>query len=110
MTTLRDFLIGAREADWLVEIDKPVDPYLEMAPVIAALDGRPLLFNNVAGSEFPVLSGQCSDRRYFALALDCAVDQLVFRMADAYSSPLQPQLVGQSDAACQEVVMAPPDL
>ena len=110
MSTLRAFLELTRDSGDLVEIDKPVDPALEMAPVIAALDGRPVLFNNVAGSEFRVLSGQCSDRRYFALALDCAVDQLVFRMADAFSSPRQPLLVGRAEAPCQEVVMSPPDL
>lgn len=107
---LRDFIKQVRALGDLVEIDQSVDPALEMAPVIAALDGRPVLFNKVAGSQFRVLSGQCSDRRYFALALGCAVDQLVFRMADAYSSPQPPPLVAGSDAPCQQVVMAPPDL
>ena len=60
---------AAGEAGTLVQIDKPVDPYLEMATIIAALDGRPVLFNQVAGSEFRVLSGQCSDRRHFAMTL-----------------------------------------
>ncbi|MCB0254278.1 MAG: UbiD family decarboxylase, partial [Anaerolineae bacterium] len=110
MTNLRDFIGAVREAGWLVEINKQIDPYLEMAPVIAALDGRPVLFNDVAGSKFPVLSGQCSDRRYFALALDCAVEELVFRMADAYSSPSDPRLVNRDEAPCQDVVMTTSDL
>ena len=69
MSTLRTFLQAVDNAGALVQIDKPVDPYLEMATVVAALDGRPVLFNQVAGSGFRVLSGQCSDRRYFAMAL-----------------------------------------
>ena len=108
--TLREFITNTKSLGFLVEIDKPVDPRLEMAPVIAALDGRPVLFNNVAGSEFRVLSGQCSDRRYFALALGCEVDELVFRLADAYAAPQTPPLVAGSDAPCQQVVMSPPDL
>ena len=84
MTSLRSFLARVDEAGFLVEINKPVDPRLEMAPVIAALDGRPVLFNDVVGSEFRVLSGQCSDRRYFALALGCRVEDLVFGLADAF--------------------------
>ena len=108
--TLRDFIAEAQKLGLLIDINKRVDPNLEMAPVIAALDGRPVMFNDVAGSDFRVLSGQCSDRRHFALALGCAIDDLVFRLADAYSSPQTPPLVSRSDAPCQQVVMSPPDL
>jgi UbiD family decarboxylase len=107
---LRTFVDNARTTGDLVTIRKPVDPYLEMAPVIAALDGRPVLFEHVAGSEFRVLSGQCSDRRYFALALGCPVDQVVFRLADAYRSPQPPPVVDRADAPCQQVVMEPANL
>ena len=101
---------AADNAGALMQIDKPVDPYLEMATVIAALDGRPVLFNQVAGSEFRVLSGQCSDRRYFAMALGCEVDELIFRMADAFRSPQAPPRVDRADAPCQQVVMPVVDL
>jgi UbiD family decarboxylase len=81
-----------------------------MAPIIAALDGRPVLFNQVKGSAFRVLSGQCSDRHYLAMALGCAVDELIFRMAEAYRSPQAPTRVDRADAACQQVVMPEVDL
>lgn len=108
--TLREFMQAAAAGGHLVTIDKPVDPYLEMAPVIAALDGRPVLFSHVVGSEYRVLSGQCSDRRYFALALGCQVHELIFRMADAYRLPQTPPRVAPADAPCQEVVMPAVDL
>jgi UbiD family decarboxylase len=107
---LRTFIDLTRSTGDLATIHKPVDPYLEMAPVIAALDGRPVLFEQVAGSEFRVLSGQCSDRRYFALALGCPVDQVVFRLAEAYRSPQTPPVVDRADAPCQQVEMEPADL
>lgn len=91
-------------------MDRPVDPHLEMAAVIAALDGRPVLFNQVVGSEFRVLSGQCSDRRYFAAALGCQVNELVFRLAEAYRAPQAPPVVAHEQAPCQETVMERVDL
>ncbi len=108
--TLREFMQTAAAQGWLTTIARPVDPYLEMASVIAALDGRPVLFNQVVGSEFRVLSGQCSDRRYFAAALGCQVNELVFRLADAYRAPQAPPLVARGQAPCQEMVMQPVDL
>ena len=108
--TLREFIQAAAAGGHLVTIDKPVDPYLEMAPVIAALDGRPVLFNQVVGSAFRVLSGQCSDRRYFALALGCRPEELIFRLAGAYQAPQQPPVVDRSAAPCQEAVMPAVDL
>lgn len=108
--TLRDFIEFARQAGYLVTVDKPVDPYLEMASVIAALDGRPVLFNQVVGSDFRVLSGQCSDRRYFAAALGCQVQELLFRLADAYRAPQAPPVVPREQAPCAEVTMQPVDL
>lgn len=110
MTTLRDFIHQAREAGFLAEIRQPVDPNLEMAQVIAALDGQPVLFHDVVGSEFRVLSGQCSDRRYFAMALGCLVPDLLFRLADALDSPQKPPLVDRAAAPCQATVMPVVDL
>jgi 2,5-furandicarboxylate decarboxylase 1 len=107
---LRTFIDTVRATGDLVTIQKPVDPYLEMAPVIAALDGRPVLFEAVAGSQFRVLSGQCSDRRYFALALGCPAEQVMFRLAEAYRSPQRPPVVDRAGAPCQQVVMEGVDL
>ncbi len=107
---LRPFIDTVRATGDLVTIQKPVNPTLEMAPVIAALDSRPVLFEHVAGSAFRVLSGQCSDRRYFALALGCPADQVVFRLTDAYRSPQPPPKMDRADAPCQQVVMDPADL
>lgn len=107
---LRTFIDAVRETGDLATIRRPVDPYLEMAPVIAALDGRPVLFESVVGSEFRVLAGQCSDRRYFALTLDCPQDQVMLRLAQAFASPQKPPAVARADAPCQQVEMDPADL
>ena len=98
--TLRKFMHGLSETGDLVHIQQPVDPYLEMAPIIAALDGRPVLFSSVVGSQFRVLTGLCSDRRYFAMALDCPVEELIFRMANALAAPQPAPLVERAEAPC----------
>ena len=68
MTTLRSFLHAARQSGDAIHIARPVDPYLEMASVIAALDGRPVVFDQVQDrsgpSEFKVISGVCSDSSF----------------------------------------------
>ena len=99
---LRTFLSQAEEAEHLIRIRRAVDPHYEMARVIAALDGRPLLFENVVGSPYRIVAGICSDRRYFALALDIPPDQILHRLVEALEHPVPPPV--QSDAPCQEVV------
>ena len=99
---LRQLLDEMRKAGYLVTISRPVDPRYEMARVIAALDGRPVLFSQVHGSAYPVVAGLCSDRRYFALALGDSVERLMFRLADALAHPIKPPVV--TEAPCQEVI------
>ncbi len=105
---LHDFIEVARGQGVLVEIEREVDPYLEMAREIAAVDGRPVLFTCVRDSRFPVVSGVCSDRRYFGLALDVPTDQIIFRLADALESPQPPPV--WAAGPCQEVAQPEVDL
>jgi 2,5-furandicarboxylate decarboxylase 1 len=99
---LRQFLTGAKEAGHLITISKEVDPYLEMARVINALDGRPVLFERVKGSDYRVVSGVCSRREYFALDLGVQPEHLLFELAEAYANPVSPEVI--ETAPCQEVV------
>ncbi len=105
---LRDFLSRIETADHLLTITRPVDPHLEMARVIGALDGRPLLFTHVKGSAYRVAAGVCAGRPYFALALGCQPQELLFRLAEALTNRQQPPLV--DIAPCQEVIEPEVDL
>jgi len=106
---IRSFIVAARERDWLVTIDNLIDPDLELAAVAYALDGRPVLFTDVIGQpHWRVLTGLASHRRHFALALGCAPDQLLFRMADAFAHPQPAPLV--ETAPCQEIIHRPGSL
>ena len=105
---LRDFLSRIESADHLLTITRPVDPHLEMARVIGALDGRPLLFTHVKGSAYRVAAGVCAGRPYFALALGCQPQELLFRLAEALTNRQPPPLV--DIAPCQEVIEPEVDL
>jgi len=106
---LRDFVTWAGEAGTLVEVERAVDPHLELARVIYALDGQPVLFRTLTG--FPgwqAISGVCAQRRHFAAALGCAVPDLVHRMADALAHATPPPML--DSGPCQEVIEEQVDL
>jgi 2,5-furandicarboxylate decarboxylase 1 len=105
---LHEFIEAAQTAGYLLSVDDEVDPYLDLARRAAELDGRPVLFNCVTGSRYPVVAGVCSDRRYFGLALDTPPEQLIFKLAAALATPQPPPLV--ASGPCQEVVEPAVDL
>ena len=106
---VREFITWARETGSLVEIERAVDPHLELARVMVALDGRPVLFRALTG--FPgwrIVSGVCAQRQHFAAALGCQAPDLVHRMAGALTDLTLPPVL--DSGPCQEVVEAHVDL
>jgi 2,5-furandicarboxylate decarboxylase 1 len=106
---VRGFVTWAREAGKLVEIERAVDPHLELARVMYALEGRPVLFG--ALTDFPgwrVVTGLCAQRAHFAAALGCTVSNLVHRMADALAHPTPPPVL--HSGPCYEVIEPQVDL
>ncbi len=107
--SFRQFIQRASEEGLLVNINRPVDTVFELANVAHALDGRPVLFNQV--QNYPgwrICSGACSDRSYFALSLGLTPDQLVEKMTDALEHPISPEV--RSSGPCQEIVLDNVDL
>ncbi len=105
---LRDFLAWSKERAQLATITTPVDPDLEMARVIHALEGRPLLFTDPRRPGWRVATGICAAREHFARALDTDPAGIVPRLVAALENPSPPPLVDV--APCQEVVERDPDL
>ncbi len=104
----REFLSWAQREGHLVTIDRPVDPYLEMARVIHALEGRPVLFTDPQRPGWRVVTGVCARREHFAWALGSPVPGIVPRLVEALNRPVEPPLA--ATAPCQEVVNRSPDL
>ena len=106
---LRHFVIWARESRALLEVERAVDPHLELGRVMYALDGQPVLFPELRGfAGWRAISGICAQREYFAAALDCTVSELVHRMAEALAHPTPPSVL--DSGPCQEVVADDVDL
>jgi 2,5-furandicarboxylate decarboxylase 1 len=105
---LRAFLEWADESGQLVTVSQPVDPHLEMARAIHALEGRPVLFTDPGRPGWRVASGICTRREHFSWALGTAVREIVPRLIGALEQPVTPPMV--EAAPCQEVVDRAPDL
>ncbi|HZZ64694.1 MAG TPA: menaquinone biosynthesis decarboxylase [Candidatus Baltobacteraceae bacterium] len=130
--SLRAFVDALDRAGELRRIDAPVDPYLEISAItdrIVKAGGPALLFTNVKGSGFPVLTNQFGSRARMARALDAqsldevsarirklldlsppssAIDGLAKLLTLSRLTAAIPRTV--TDAPCQEVVTAQPDL
>ncbi|MBU0704173.1 MAG: UbiD family decarboxylase [Chloroflexi bacterium] len=106
---IKEFITWASETGNLIEIKQAVDPHLEMARVMHALDDRPVLFRVLAG--FPgwqVVAGVCARQEHFAAALGCTVPDLVHRMAAALANPTPPPVL--DSGPCQEIAQERVDL
>lgn len=102
-------LIAALRAEGqLIEVEREVDPHLEMARVIHALGDRAVLFKRVRGYDVPVAANLCARREYMGLALDVAADRLLFELVRALEHPVEPEIVGR--APCQQVIEPRVDL
>ena len=105
---LRELIEALRADGELAVVERTVDPQLEMARVIRALGDRAVLFPHVEGSDVPVLANVCARREYLARALDIPADRLLFALAEALESPVEPPIVGR--APCQQVIEPRVDL
>ncbi len=68
---LRDFIAILGKNGELIEIDAEVDPYLEIAEIhrrVISMGGPALLFTNVKGSRFPVVTNLFGSSRRLELA------------------------------------------
>jgi 2,5-furandicarboxylate decarboxylase 1 len=107
--SFRGFIHQAEESGYLVTIDRPVSTEFELANVAHALDGRPVLFNNVtAHPGWRVCAGVCSAREYFSMSLGVPVDQLTAHLAGAVEETTTPPIV--ESGVCQEAILQDFDL
>jgi UbiD family decarboxylase len=83
---LRAFLRQLKEEKQLTEISVPVDPYLEIAEIhrrVIDEEGPALLFTNVKGSPFPVVTNLFGTSRRVDLAFGPRPEQFMKRLAGA---------------------------
>ena len=92
---LRSFLDTLRREEELIEIAAEVDPYLELAEIhrrVIEEQGKALLFTNVKGSRFPVVTNLFGTRRRIDLAFGSKPLQFVRRAVEAAEQIIPPTL------------------
>ncbi|MBV8370982.1 MAG: menaquinone biosynthesis decarboxylase [Candidatus Eremiobacteraeota bacterium] len=131
--SLGAFVRALRGAGELATVEAAVDPRLEIAEItdrVVKAGGPALLFTNVRGSRFPVLTNQFGTERRMAMAFGArSLREVEERMRRTIDPALPPTLGGKlgrlaalaaagtsaiprrvDRAPSQEVVMEPPDL
>ena len=92
---LRTFIDLLRREDEIVEITAEVDPCLEIAEIhrrVIADEGKALLFTNVKGSSFPVVTNLFGTKRRIDLAFGSKPVEFVKRAVQAAEELLPPTL------------------
>ena len=91
--SLRSCLATLEQTGELQTVQQEVDPTLEMARVISALDERPVLFPWVKGSRFAVVAGFNARRENVGQCLGVPRQQLIAAMRSALQHPVPPPVV-----------------
>mgnify|MGYP001344843007 FL=1 len=94
-SNLRSFIESLRREDEIVEVSAAVDPYLEIAEIhrrVIDEQGKALLFTNVKGSDFPVVTNLFGTRRRIDLAFGKKPLEFVKRAVHAAEELLPPKL------------------
>jgi 2,5-furandicarboxylate decarboxylase 1 len=105
---LREFLAWCEGSAGLQVVRQPVDPHLEMARLIHALEGQPVLFVDPMRPDWQVVTGVCARREHFAWALGTDVGGILPKLVQALEQPQPPPTVSQPP--CQEIVDHRPNL
>ncbi len=105
---LREFIHQLQKNGELTKITKPVTAEYEMAGIIAALGEKPVYFENVMESKYPVIAGLVSSKELICRSMGITKEQLLPKLLSAIENPQSPQKI--SNATCQEVVENEVDL
>ena len=112
---LRGYLdvVKRHKPDELQVVSRPIDPAYEITALVVKLEKerrrRPiLLFENVKGTKFPVVTNVHASRSRLALALNCAPEAMLTTYLTAMDKPIAPRVVHAAPA--QEVVLTGSDV
>ena len=106
--SLREYLIKLEASGELLRVTKPISKTYEIAAVLKELEPRPVLFENVRESDFPVAGNLFASKAAFAGLLRASCER-AHPHAHGCDRGRSPGRVIE-DAPCQEVVIETPDL
>ncbi|ADG83335.1 UbiD family decarboxylase [Thermincola potens] len=94
-TNLRSFMKMLQRENQIIEINAEVDPYLELAEIhrrVIEDEGPALLFTNVKGSKFPVVTNLFGTRERVEMAIGPRPEAIVKKITQAMDKLLPPKL------------------
>jgi UbiD family decarboxylase len=100
----REFLEKVEREGKLTRIKKEVSTDFEIANILAALDGKTVIFDNVKNSTFSVAGNIVSSRELIASALGIRKEQLLEKLNWAINNLKEPEVIDKG--TCQEVEMS----
>ncbi|MCK4491628.1 MAG: UbiD family decarboxylase [Candidatus Altiarchaeales archaeon] len=106
--SLREFIGILDDEGQLLRVRDMVDPYLEMAQILADEQDKAVMFEKVKDSDYRVVGGVCSSRERFSRSLGVEKESLLFKINEAIENPVKPEI--KKSGACQEVVEKDVDL
>jgi len=92
---LREFVNLLDKNGKLKRITREVSPKYEVAALMKQAGDCPLLFENVKGSNFPVITNICSSRELVAMSLNCQEKDILHMIAKAGKEPIQPKKISR---------------
>jgi UbiD family decarboxylase len=115
---LPDHINALRDAGLLIEVDREINKDTEMHPLvrwqyrggIPEPDRKAWLFTNVVDSkgrkyDMPVLvCGLAGNPEIYQVGMNCALDEMGRKWADAFANPLAPNIITTDAAPCHEIV------
>jgi len=106
--SLRGYLQDLEARAGLARVTAPISRTYEIAGVLKKLEPQPVLFENVVESRFRVVGNLLCSKAAFAGYFGLPVSAIIPTLAAAIERRSPPEVV--SEAPCQEVVVANPDL
>ena len=105
----RQFLEQLDSEGELTKIKREVSTTYELAGIIDALQEKPVLFEKVKESNFPVVAGLVSSKELVAKALNVEREELLHKLSNAIAEPYpSPDIVKNGE--CQDIVEKDVDL
>ena len=105
---LRNFIEKLQENGQLTKITKAVSTEYELAGVINALGEKPVYFELVKESNYPVVAGLVSSKELIARSLGISRKELLPKLSNAIEHPVPSSMVEKG--SCQEIVETDVDL
>lgn len=101
---LRNFIEELKNKGELTRITKPVSTEYEAAGIINALGEKPVYFENIKESNYPIVAGLVSSKELICRSLGITKEELLPKLLGAIENPVTPETVKKG--ACQEVVQS----